>query len=85
MVRGGSEYSAVNEFRASLGDFGVIRRLQISEANSLSLISQAELQPFDKQTRYSLIVSFSLPGQEIDIYTPVAVQLGIVTPVEVSI
>jgi hypothetical protein len=40
---------------------------------------------FDKQTRYSLIVSFSLPGQEIDIYTPVAVQLGIVTPVEVSI
>ena len=40
---------------------------------------------FNKQTRYSLIVSFSLPGQEIDIYTPVAVQLGIATPIEITI
>lgn len=40
---------------------------------------------FDKQTRYSLIVSFSLPGQEIDIYTPVAVQLGIATPMAITI
>ena len=40
---------------------------------------------FNRQTRYSLIVSFSLPGQEIDIYTPVAVQLGIPTPIEIMI
>lgn len=40
---------------------------------------------FDKLTRYSLIVSFSLPGQEIDIYTPIAVRLGIVTPIEITI
>lgn len=40
---------------------------------------------FDRRTRYSLIVSFSLPGQNIDIYTPVAVQLGIATPIEISI
>jgi len=46
---------------------------------------RSHLGRFDRETRYSLIVSFSLPGQEIDIYTPVAVQLGIVTPVEVSI
>lgn len=43
------------------------------------------LGKFDKLTRYSLIVSFSLPGQEIDIYTPVAVRLGIPTPVEITI
>lgn len=43
------------------------------------------LGKFDKQTRYSLIVSFSLPGQEIDIYTPVAIQLGIPTTVEITI
>jgi hypothetical protein len=40
---------------------------------------------FNRQTRYSLIVSFSLPGQEVDIYTPVAVQLGIPTPIEIMI
>ncbi|MFT4547956.1 MAG: hypothetical protein ACI9UA_003011 [Pseudoalteromonas tetraodonis] len=42
------------------------------------------LGKFDKQARYSLIVSFSLPGKEIDIYTPVAVQLGIPTPIEIT-
>ena len=40
---------------------------------------------FNRQARYSLIVSFSLPGQEVDIYTPVAVQLGIPTPIEITI
>lgn len=43
------------------------------------------LGKFDKKTRYSLIISFSLPGQEIDIYTPVAIQLGIPTIVEIEI
>lgn len=38
-----------------------------------------------KKARYSLIVSFSLPGQEIDIYTPVAVQLGVATPITINI
>jgi hypothetical protein len=40
---------------------------------------------FDKHTRYSLIVSFKLPGQEVDIYTPVAVSLGVPIPVQISI
>lgn len=42
------------------------------------------LGKFNKQTRYSLIVSFSLPGQEIDIYTPVATALGIAAPIEIT-
>jgi hypothetical protein len=43
------------------------------------------LNRFSKQTRYSLVVSFSLPGQDIDIYTPVAVQLGIPTKIVITI
>ncbi len=44
-----------------------------------------QLNKFNKVTRYSLVVSFSLPGQDIDIYTPVAVQLGIPTSVTIAI
>ncbi|MDF1659828.1 MAG: S8 family peptidase [Verrucomicrobiales bacterium] len=43
------------------------------------------LNKFDKLTRYSLVVSFSLPDESIDIYTPIALQLGIPTPVEIQI
>jgi len=35
------------------------------------------LGKFDKRTRYSLVVSIRTPGIETDIYTPVAVQLGV--------
>jgi hypothetical protein len=43
------------------------------------------LNKFNKVTRYSLVVSFSLPRQDIDIYTPVAVHLGIPTNVTIAI
>jgi hypothetical protein len=43
------------------------------------------LNKFDKNTRYSLIVSFALPGQNIDIYTPVAISLGIPTNITITI
>jgi hypothetical protein len=43
------------------------------------------LGKYAKRTRYSLVVSFLLPGQAIDIYTPVAVQLGIPTSVEIRV
>ena len=43
------------------------------------------LNRYDRQTRYSLVVSFSLPGQDIDIYTPVAVQLGVPTKIAITI
>ena len=46
---------------------------------------RAYLNRFDRKTRYSLVVSFTLPGQDIDIYTPVSVKLGIPVPVEISI
>jgi len=46
---------------------------------------RAHLGRFNRWTRYALIVSFDLREQEIDIYTPVAVQLGIGTPVEISV
>ena len=40
---------------------------------------------WNKTTRYSLVVSLHTPEQDVDIYTPVATQVGIVTPVEVDI
>ncbi len=44
---------------------------------------RAWLSRWDRRARYSLIVSLHTPDENIDIYTPVAVQLGI--PVEVSV
>ena len=41
------------------------------------------LGKWNKRTRYSLVVSIRTPGVETDIYTPVAVQLGI--PIETVI
>lgn len=43
------------------------------------------LNKWNKQTRYALIVSFELPEQDIDIYTPIATQLGIKAPVLITI
>jgi hypothetical protein len=43
------------------------------------------LGKWNKSTRYSLIVSIETPDEEIDIYTPVAAQIGIATPVPVEI
>ena len=42
------------------------------------------LGKYNNETRYSLIVSFTLPGQEIDIYTPVAIRLGVPIPVPIT-
>lgn len=44
---------------------------------------RAWLERWDRKARYSLIVSLHTPEEDIDIYTPVGVQLGI--PVEVVI
>lgn len=37
---------------------------------------------FERSVRYTLIVSISTPDTEVDIYTPVAVQIGIEVPIE---
>jgi len=43
------------------------------------------LGKWDKQARYSLLVSIHLPEQQVDIYTPVSVQIGVTVPVPVEI
>ena len=40
---------------------------------------------WDKQARYTLVVSILVPSQEIDIYTPVAIQVGIPTPIPIVV
>jgi hypothetical protein len=40
---------------------------------------------YDREIHYSLVVSIATPGVETDIYTPVAVQIGIAVPVEIEI
>jgi hypothetical protein len=40
---------------------------------------------WDRSARYSLLVSIHLPEQQVDIYTPVSVQVGVAVPVPVSI
>ncbi|MGB5966575.1 MAG: S8 family serine peptidase [Sulfurimonadaceae bacterium] len=44
-----------------------------------------KLGKYNKQTRYSLVVSISTPSAEVDIYTPVATQIGIMTPIEIEV
>jgi hypothetical protein len=43
------------------------------------------LERWNRSTRYSLIVSIHLPGQEVDIYTPVAIQINATVPVPIAI
>lgn len=41
------------------------------------------LDRWNRKSRYSLVVSITTPEEEIDIYTPVANQIGITTPVTI--
>ncbi len=43
------------------------------------------LGKWNKQTRYALVVSISTPEEEIDIYTPVAIQVGVAIPISVGV
>lgn len=40
---------------------------------------------WNRRTRYSLIVSIVTPAEDVDIYTPVAIKLGITVPVAVEV
>lgn len=40
---------------------------------------------YNQRVHYSLIVTISTPRQDVDIYTPVASQIGIATPVEIEV
>jgi hypothetical protein len=46
---------------------------------------RAHLGKWDKKTRYALIVTITTPAQSEDIYTPVAIKLGIPVPVEINV
>jgi len=43
------------------------------------------LNRWNKRCRYSLVVSIRTPIENVDIYTPVAIQLGIAVPVEITV
>lgn len=45
---------------------------------------RSHLGKWNSRTRYSLIVSITTPSEEVDIYTPVAAQIGITIPLEIS-
>jgi len=40
---------------------------------------------WNRRTRYTLLISIHLPKQQVDIYTPVAAQVGVPTPVPITI
>jgi hypothetical protein len=46
---------------------------------------RSHLNKWNRKTRYSLIVSISTPDQEVDVYTPVAIKLGVPVPVEITL
>lgn len=43
------------------------------------------LNRWNRQTRYALLVSIHVPGEEVDIYTPVSIQIGVPTPIEITV
>lgn len=47
--------------------------------------ARPHLQKWNRVTRYSLVVSISTSEETIDLYTPVAVKLGVAVPVAVSV
>lgn len=46
---------------------------------------RAYLGRWNRKTRYSLIVSITTPDENVDVYTPVATQIGITTPVVIEL
>jgi len=45
---------------------------------------RSHLQKWDKRTRYTLIVSIRTPEETVDIYTPVAIKIGVTIPVDIG-
>ncbi len=45
---------------------------------------RAYLGRWNRQARYSLVVSITTPEERIDVYTPVAIQVGIAVPIEIT-
>lgn len=45
---------------------------------------RSHLGCWDKKARYSLVVSINTPSEDVDVYTPVAAQVGITVPVTIE-
>ncbi len=45
---------------------------------------RAHLKRWNKETRYALVVSIHTPDESIDVYTPVAIQVGIAPEIDIS-
>ncbi|MDM8538194.1 S8 family peptidase [Desulfobacterales bacterium HSG17] len=43
------------------------------------------LKRWGKKTRYALVVSITTPHETVDIYTPVAVKVGVMVPIEIPV
>ncbi|GAB6905950.1 S8 family peptidase [Desulfosarcina cetonica] len=46
---------------------------------------RAHLKRWDRRARYALVVSITTPEETIDVYTPVATQVGITVPIEIPV
>ncbi|MCF4114721.1 MULTISPECIES: S8 family peptidase [Dethiosulfovibrio] len=64
---------------------------ELASSNLMAIIprigwwkQRANLMCYNKETRYSLIVSITTPSQEVDIYTPVANKIAIATPISLT-
>ncbi|MBN2684477.1 MAG: S8 family peptidase [Pontiellaceae bacterium] len=64
---------------------------QLAESNLVAVYptigwwkQREHLEKWDSKTRYTLIVSINTPEQDVDIYTPVATQIGIKTPIQIT-
>ena len=73
-------------------DIWVGRAIDLGESNKIAVYptvgwwrERHYLNKWDKQCRYSLVVSIQTPGLDVDIYTPVAIQVGIAVPIELSV
>ena len=65
---------------------------QLADSNMVAVVprigwwrERAHLKKWNRQTRYALVVSITTPEERVDIYTPVATQIGIAVPVPLEV
>ncbi|MEW6517112.1 MAG: S8 family peptidase [candidate division FCPU426 bacterium] len=67
------------------------RAIDLSNSNKIAVYpavgwwrERNSLHRWNRKSRYSLIISINTPRQDIDIYTPVAIQVGLAIPIPIS-
>jgi hypothetical protein len=73
-------------------DIWVGRAADLAASNLIGIVptigwwrERKHLGKSNKRTRYTLVVSIETPEEEVDIYTPVAVQVGVPVPVPIVV